>query len=294
MEGLILRGIGGFYTVLGDEDRQKYTLRAQAKLRRARVTPCVGDRVVFTPGANDEEEGWLEQVLPRRNALVRPPVANVDFLVLVVPAASPQPDLLLIDRLMLLCRMTGISPMVAVNKADLNAEAARELAAQYENSGAPVYPVSAHTGLGIEALRSALRGRVHAFAGQSGVGKSTLINALYALNLTTGAVSGRIERGRHTTRHCELIAVDGGGMVLDTPGFSLLELKVMDPIELQNYYAEFEGLTTMCRFSPCAHVSEPDCAVRRAVEDGRINPQRYERYKLLFEEMSKRWRERYD
>ena len=292
MEGLIVKGIGGFYTVkdmLGAE----YTLRAQGKLRRQRMTPRVGDRVVFSPG-NGEEYGWLTEIMPRKNVLVRPPVANIDKMVLTVSAGSPKADLLLIDRLLLLCYGVGIEPVLAVNKVDQDAGQAREIMEQYAPMGIVIFELSAQEGIGIEPLRLALKGFIHAFGGQSGVGKSTLINALYGLTLETGSLSAKIERGKHTTRHCELISVPGGGMVLDTPGFSLLESDAIEPGELKKRYPEFLPYDEKCRFLPCMHYKEPDCAVKQAVEAGKIHPLRHERYVALLEEMNERWQKRYD
>ncbi len=290
LEGIILRGVGGFYTAMTEAGEQ-HTLRAQGKIRRQRLTPMVGDRVEFTE-SRGEEHGWLAAILPRKNELLRPPVANIDVVVLEVAAASPQPDLLLLDRMLLCAREAGIEPMLAVNKCDLDPDVARSIANQYRGADLPVILLSAATGEGIERLRALLTGKVHAFAGQSGVGKSTLINALYGMSLQTGRVSSKIERGKHTTRHCELIPAPGGGMVLDTPGFSLLELALRDPLELQTWMPEF-GEHTGCYFSPCAHVSEPNCAVRAAVDEGAVDRERYERYTALYEEMNTRWRERY-
>jgi ribosome biogenesis GTPase len=182
---------------------------------------------------------------------------------------------------------------VAVNKADLNPERASEIQRAYRGATDGAYLVSARSGEGVDALREALSGSVHALSGQSGAGKSTLINQLYGLKLVTGQVS-RIERGKHTTRHSELIYLPGGGMVLDTPGFSLLESQLIEPIHLKESYPEFQPYEGDCRFNPCAHASEPDCVVRKAVEQGDIDLGRHERYKLLFEEMTQRWKDRYD
>jgi ribosome biogenesis GTPase len=291
MEGLIVKGIGGFYTVV-DGAGQAHTLRAQSKLRRQRLSPMVGDRVRFQPGAQDEN-GWLLAILPRKNSLARPPVANIDRVLLVAAAAAPEPDLLLMDRMLIAARQAGISPLIAVNKADLDPQRAAETLTAYRRSADGAFGVCAKAPAGLEDLRAALSGSVHALAGQSGAGKSTLINALYNLTLATGRVS-RIERGKHTTRHCELIAVPDGGMVLDTPGFSLLESALIEPIHLKDFYPEFAPFEGKCRFSPCAHASEPDCAVRRAVREGEIDAGRHERYRTLFDEMTQRWRDRYD
>lgn len=292
MTGTVLRGIGGFYYVLGT-DKIEYTLRAQSKIRRVHLKPMVGDSVEFVPGSG-EEEGWLKAILPRRTELLRPPVANIDAVVLTLAASSPQADELLIDRLMLFARGKNIACYLAVNKSDEDGDNAAFLTSQYEKCCDGVFAVSAKTGEGLDALRGALQGKIHAFAGQSGVGKSSLINALYGFSLDTGSISERIERGKHTTRSSCLIPVEGGGAVLDTPGFSLLESELIEPEKLQELYPEFVPYLGKCRFSPCMHDAEPDCAVKEALAAGSISVPRYERYKLLLSEMKERWNKRYD
>ncbi len=292
LSGTILKGIGGFYYAL-DGAGTVHTLRAQGKLRRERMKPKVGDRVELAPGEG-EEHGWILRVLPRRNELARPPVANIDVIVVVVAAAMPDPDLMMADRLLLNARRAGIACQLVVNKSDLNGEAARDIAAQYRGAGVEPMLVCADTGEGLDALRQKLRGRVHALAGQSGAGKSTMINALYGLELETGDLSRKIERGKNTTRHCQLIPVEGGGMVLDTPGFSLLETELFDPVELKDSWPEFEKYEGGCFFQPCYHATEPRCAVREAVAAGEIDARRHGRYAALLDEMRQRWRDRYD
>ena len=286
--GTIVKGVGGFYTV--DDGQREFTLRAQAKFRRARLTPLVGDRVRFE---SDGKEGWVTQILPRKNALLRPPVANLDALVLVLSASAPAPDLLLTDRQLLFARAQNLPVRRVVNKADDNPAYARELVAAYRGAGVSPMAVSAKTGAGVDALKESLRGLDHAFSGQSGAGKSTLINALYGFSLETGALSDRVERGKHTTRHCEMIRANEGH-VFDTPGFSLLELPLADPLRLKEGYPEFAPYEGACRFAECAHLREPGCALRAAVDAGEVDAGRYERYQILFEEMKTRWKERYD
>ena len=291
MQGILLKGVGGFYYAR-TEDESVYTLRAQGKLRRDRMKPKVGDRVEFSPGTG-EEHGWILRVEPRKNELTRPPVANVDVIAIVVAAATPEPDLLLADRLMLNARRAGIGVQLVVSKCDLDPERAEAICRQYCGADANPIAVSSANGTGIDELREMLKGKIHALAGQSGAGKSTLINALYGLNTETGDLSKKIERGKNTTRHCELIPVSGG-MVLDTPGFSLLESDPFDPVELKDGYPEFAPYEGQCFFHPCYHATEPKCAVLNAVKEGAIDSERHARYVALLEETKERWRERYD
>ena len=292
LKGTILQGIGGFFYAM-DESGTVHTLRAQGKLRRERLKPKVGDVVELTP-SEGEEHGWILRILPRRNELTRPPVANIDVIVVVAAAATPDPDLMMVDRLLLNARRAGIAARLVINKSDLDAATASDIAEQYRGAEVAPMMVCADTGEGLDALRKALRGKVHALAGQSGAGKSTMINALYGLDLETGSLSRKIERGKNTTRHCQLIPVEGGGMVLDTPGFSLLETELFDPVELKESWPEFAPCEGKCYFQPCYHATEPRCAVRDAVAAGEIDARRHERYAALLDEMKQRWRDRYD
>ena len=292
LQGVILQGVGGFYTAR-DAAGNVYTLRAQGKLRRERTKPKVGDHIELVPG-DGEAHGWIRRILPRRNELVRPPVANIDVIVIVAAAATPDPDLMMVDRLMLNARRAGIDVLLAVNKSDLDADRARDILSQYRGAQASPMMVCADTGEGLDELRARLVGKVHALAGQSGAGKSTMINALYGLALETGDLSRKIERGKNTTRHCQLIPVPGGGMVLDTPGFSLLESEVFDPVEMKDSWPEFAPYEGGCYFQPCYHATEPRCAVRDAVAAGEIDARRHARYAALLDEMKQKWRDRYD
>ena len=291
MTGSIMQGIGSFYTVLCDGDGQRYTLRAQKKLRRQGMTPMVGDRVRFTPGQG-EEDGWLEEILPRKSQLVRPSVANVDTLMLVV-ASVPQPDMLLCDKLIVRAGRGNMTPALCVNKIDLGDSLAREIEQEYRGTALRVFSVSALTGEGIPELREAMRGRVTCLAGQSAVGKSSLLNALFGLSLETGGLSRKTDRGRHTTRRAEMMAVDGM-MVLDTPGFSLLELEGdLEPQAFAELYPEYNERAQGCRFQPCLHDREPGCAVHAAVDAGELGCARWERYRELLAEVRENWKGRY-
>ena len=291
MTGSIMQGIGSFYTVLCDEDAQRYTLRAQKKLRRQGLTPMVGDRVRFTPGQG-EEDGWLEEILPRRSQLVRPSVANVDTLMLVM-ASVPQPDMLLCDKLIVRAGRGNMTPALCVNKIDLGDSLAREIEREYRGTALQVFGVSARTGEGIETLREAMRGKVTCLAGQSAVGKSSLLNALFGLSLETGGLSRKTDRGRHTTRRAEMLEVDGM-MVLDTPGFSLLEIEGdLEPQAFAELYPEYNARAEGCRFQPCLHDREPGCAVHAAVDAGELGRARWERYRELLGEVRENWKGRY-
>ena len=286
-----MRGMGGFYTVV-DAQGEQFTLRCKKKFRRMHISPLVGDEVLFTPGEG-EEHGWLEEILPRSSECIRPPVANVSLLLISV-SPTPAPDMLLIDRLMVRARMQNMKMLLVVTKGDLDDTLAETLCAQYAGADVPVYPVCARTGEGLDALREAMRGELCCMAGQSGVGKSTLLNALLDLDLETGEISQKIQRGKNTTRHAELLLKDGL-RVLDTAGFSLLELDGgMDPITLKDYYPEFTEHEGACRFTPCYHDREPGCAVTAACEEGKIHPERLARYRELLTEVKTAWRERYD
>ena len=290
-QGTLVRGFGGFYTVR-DAEGQEFTLRCKKKFRRLGLSPLVGDEVLFTPGEG-EEHGWLEEILPRSSQCLRPPVANVSLLLIVV-APVPEPDLLLVDRMMVRARAQGMDMLLVVNKCDLDAGLAQELQAQYAGAQVPVFAVSAESGQGLGALRERMGGRLCCLTGQSGVGKSTLLNALLGLSLETGEISRKIQRGKNTTRHAELLMKDGL-RVLDTAGFSLLELDGgMEPVTLKEYYPEFAACEGKCRFEPCYHDREPGCAVTAACGEGAIHPQRLARYRALLAEVRQAWRERYD
>ncbi len=290
IKGTIIRGVGSFYTAV-DADGNAYTLRCKKKFRRERLTPLPGDDILLTPGKG-EEHGWVEDILPRRSLCLRPPVANVERLILV-EAPVPEADLLLADRQIGRAIVQGMDVVIAVNKCDLHRELAGELARQYGPAGIPVLPVSARTGEGLEELRRMMEGRLCCLSGQSGAGKSSLLNALLDLQLETGDISRRIARGKNTTRHVELIRKNGL-RVMDTAGFSLLEPEQeLAPERLKERYTEFLPCEGQCRFRACLHDREPGCAVAAAAEAGRIHPARLERYRTLLAETRALWKDRY-
>ena len=291
IKGEIKEGRGGFYTVR-DETGQEHILRAKKKFRRDGISPLPGDRVMLSPGSG-EEHGWLEEILPRASLCLRPPVANITLMVIVV-APEPVPDYLLVDKLLVYADMQGIRPLIAVNKSDIGMETYEKARDIYKSSGAPVIALSASSGQGLDELCSRMRGELTGFAGQSGVGKSALLSRVTGTELVSGAISDRIKRGKQTTRHTTLLYHDGM-RVMDTPGFSLLELpRGMEPEQLSGYYPDFRPYEADCRFNPCLHLTEPGCAVKKACEAGDINASRLLRYGELMETVKKTWRERYD
>ena len=286
--GRIVRSLSGFYDVqLPDGVR---TCKARGILRREGQSPLTGDLVQVT---RQGEKGMVEAVLPRKNSFVRPAVANVDALVIFAANVNPVTEPFLIDRVAAIAGNKGVETILCVNKTDL--DQAEALVRIYTHAGFRVIPTSAETGAGVEDLRRALQGKLTAFTGNSGVGKSSILNRLSpALTLPTGEVSEKLGRGRHTTRHVELFTLDPETFVMDTPGFSSFDTDQMDIIlkeNLQYAFPDFGPYLGQCQFQDCSHRREPDCAVRRAVERGDIEPTRYDSYLRLYEKAAqyKQW-----
>ncbi|MDR1570788.1 MAG: ribosome small subunit-dependent GTPase A [Oscillospiraceae bacterium] len=288
MLGTLIRGVGGMYTAVGD-DGAEYTLRARGKLRHEHITPMAGDRVEMSPGSG-EQHGWLERVLERSSVLTRPPVANLELLILTI-APTPEPDMLLIDRLMVMARLAGVDCLLCINKNDIDPSIGERVREEYMAARVPIETVSALKSDTLAGLYGAMVGKTCCFAGQSGVGKSTILSALIGRRLKIGEISARTERGKHTTRHSELL-IENGLRVLDTPGFSLFALDGVQPQSLQEAYAEFEGLSASCRFQPCMHDREPGCVVRETMLACGAAA-RYERYRELLAETRQAWNDRY-
>ena len=280
-EGIIMKALSGFYYV--DDGSSIVTCRGRGKLRHEKVTPLVGDRVRFTPTENGA--GALDEILPRRNEFYRPAVANIDQLIIIASQANPVTDPFLIDRVAAIAASRQCQCVICINKWDL--VPGEDLAQIYERAGFPTIRMSAETGEGIEALRQLISGKISAFTGNSGVGKSSILNALDPdFALATADVSEKLGRGRHTTRHVELLRL-GDALVADTPGFSSFDVDQMELMrkeKLQLCFPEFMPYLDQCQFQDCAHVKEKGCIIRQALQKGNIQPTRYQSYLRLYEQ----------
>lgn len=280
-QGVIIKSLSGFYTVSAGDSIVE--CKARGRFRHDGFSPLVGDRVEVTMDA--QGRGRIDSVLERRNSFIRPAVANVDQIVMFAAAVNPVTDPFLIDRVVAIAENAGCEAVICLNKCDL--DTAERLYEIYRTVGCRVIRTSAETGLGMGELRDAIRGKTSAFTGNSGVGKSSILNRLMPeLQLQTGAVSEKLGRGKHTTRHVELYALGDETYVADTPGFASFEVDMVEPISCENLqfaFREFRPYIGQCRFSDCAHLREPGCAVLEALEQGKIAPERHQSYAKLYE-----------
>lgn len=285
MTGLITKGIGGFYYVLTDEGIIE--AKGRGIFKKDGITLAVGDVVELE--RTEDGKGVINSIHPRKNQFIRPPIVNVDTFLVVFAPARPKPNYMLIDKFLIMAEMNGIEPVLCLNKCDLvSSEEIAEIRQIYDG----IYPfltISCKTGEGLAELEQLVSGKKAALAGPSGVGKSTILNHLHPeANMETGAVSQKTSRGRHTTRHVEIFQLQNGGMIYDTPGFTSFEILEAEEDNLAGFYPEMEALRGRCRYDDCRHRSEPDCAVRRAAEAGKIHPKRYASYLANLDEIRNR------
>lgn len=291
MKGKIIKGIAGFYYV-DTGDGSLYECRARGIFRKDGIRPLVGDEVEIDVLDAAERTGNVAKILPRRNVLIRPAAANVDQALVIFAMTHPSPNFLLLDRFLVMMEQAGIPATICFNKKDTAKEEEMDfLLRTYTGCGYPVLFTSARENEGIRELKELLRGKTTVVAGPSGVGKSSLTNCVQPdIRMETGEISRKLGRGKHTTRHAQLVAVDRDTYLMDTPGFSSLYLENMEKEELRMYFREFVPYEGKCRFQGCAHIHEPECAVKEALEAGRISRLRYENYLELYRELQEKRR----
>lgn len=291
MQGKIMKGIAGFYYVYVEEGPEKcgkiYECKAKGIFRKENKKPLVGDDVQLEVLEETAQTGNIVELLPRRSELIRPAVANIDQALVIFSIVKPEPNFNLLDRFLIMMEQQGLYSIICFNKQDIaTQEEKEELRRAYETCGYQVLFVSAREKDGMEELKELLYGKTTALAGPSGVGKSSIINCLKpSAGMETGDISHKIDRGKHTTRHSEIIALHENTYLMDTPGFTSLKLFHMEKEKLQGYYPEFAEYEKYCRFTGCVHLNEPDCGVKEALREGKISPVRYRNYQILYREL---------
>ena len=291
MQGKIIKGIAGFYYIYA-EDGNIYECKAKGIFRKDNFKPLVGDNVEITVLNEEEKEGSVTSILPRRNSLIRPAVANVDQAFLIFAMENPKPNFLLLDRFLIMMEQQKIPVVICFNKKDVGEKKEMEkLYEIYTGCGYCVVHSSTYEGEGMDEIREILKGRTTVVAGPSGVGKSSITNCMQGeVQMETGEISKKLKRGKHTTRHSQVIPVEKNTFLVDTPGFSSLYLTDMKEEELRDYFPEFVMYEPQCRFQGCMHIHEPGCAVKKALSEGKISQQRYDNYLALYEELKEKRR----
>lgn len=291
MQGKIIKGIAGFYYIYA-EDGNVYECKAKGIFRKDNFKPLVGDNVEITVLDEEEKEGSVTSILPRRNSLIRPAVANVDQAFLIFAMENPKPNFLLLDRFLIMMKQQEIPAVICFNKKDVGEkEEMEKLYEIYTGCGYRVVLSSTYEGEGMDEIHEILKGKTTVVAGPSGVGKSSITNCMQGeVQMETGEISKKLKRGKHTTRHSQVIPVEKNTFLVDTPGFSSLYLTDMKEAELRDYFPEFVMYEPQCRFQGCMHIHEPGCAVKKALSEGKISQQRYDNYLALYEELKEKRR----
>lgn len=291
MQGKIIKGIAGFYYIYA-EDGNVYECKAKGIFRKDNFKPLVGDNVEITVLNEEEKKGSVTSILPRRNSLIRPAVANVDQAFLIFAMENPKPNFLLLDRFLIMMKQQEIPAVICFNKKDVGEkEEMEKLYEIYTGCGYRVVLSSTYEGEGMDEIHEILKGKTTVVAGPSGVGKSSITNCMQGeVQMETGEISKKLKRGKHTTRHSQVIPVEKNTFLVDTPGFSSLYLTDMKEEELRDYFPEFVMYEPQCRFQGCMHIHEPGCAVKKALSEGKISQQRYDNYLALYEELKEKRR----
>ena len=291
MQGKIIKGIAGFYYIYA-EDGNIYECKAKGIFRKDNFKPLVGDNVEITVLNEEEKEGSVTSILPRRYSLIRPAVANVDQAFLIFAMENPKPNFLLLDRFLIMMKQQEIPAVICFNKKDVGEkEEMEKLYEIYTGCGYRVVLSSTYEGEGMDEIHEILKGKTTVVAGPSGVGKSSITNCMQGeVQMETGEISKKLKRGKHTTRHSQVIPVEKNTFLVDTPGFSSLYLTDMKEEQLRDYFPEFVMYEPQCRFQGCMHIHEPGCAVKKALSEGKISQQRYDNYLALYEELKEKRR----
>lgn len=288
-QGIIFKGIGGFYYV--KSGGVLYECKARGKFKNDKITPMVGDHVGISIYDEEKHLGVIEEIYDRKNSLIRPAVSNVDQAIIVFSIKNPDPNLMLLDKMIVLAEHAGLDVILCFNKSDLDVDYDFDKFSRiYRQAGYRVVYTCAIKKLGIDDLLEILKDKISVFSGPSGVGKSSLLNAIEDFSVETGEVSEKIKRGRHTTRHSELFEIQNGGIIVDTPGFTSLSLADVEPEVLSDYFPEFRIPSESCRFDNCSHINEPDCGVKEAIENHQIESVRYEAYLYIYKEITEQKR----
>ncbi len=293
IEGLITKGIAGFYYV--STNKGLFECKARGKFRNDKISPIVGDKVIIQITDETQFTGNIDKILPRDNELIRPKVANISQAVIVFSANKPEPNIDLLDRFILIIEQQNIDIVICINKIDIDSEGTlNKIQRIYKNSGYKIIGSSVKLEYGLEEIKEQLKNKITVFAGPSGVGKSSLLNKLEPkLKLQTGEISTKIERGKHTTRHAELIEFECGSYIVDSPGFTSIAINNIEEEKLQYYFKEFTPFIGKCKFNGCSHTHEPNCAVIEQIHNN-ISKERYERYKIIYNELRQQRRTKYD
>ena len=286
-QGIIIENISNIFKIICENEL--YTCDARGKLKKDDIKPVVGDKVNFEITKIEEKTGVIEEILPRKNYIKRPKIANINQIVLVISSKMPKPDLLMLDKQLAFAEYMNIKPVIVINKIDLAKEIAEEIKEQYKFTNYEIIETNAKENVGIYELRNVLKNKISVFSGNSGVGKSTLLNDLFEDNLTLeGKISSKNKRGKNTTTTVKLYELEENTFIADSPGFSTFDIYEIETTNLAEYFVEFKGYIENCEFVGCTHIKEENCGIKQALKENKISQNRYERYIKIYEELKDR------